>query len=220
MGQVVRLVLADGHPAFAEGLAMILEAEADLAVGGIAHDCRRVVELAAAQRPSVLLLDTQLPGGDPTRTLAAVKAASPTTRVLLLSLSARGNMPEAAVGADGVLAEDGSSRQLADAIRRAVQGRRTVVVMESPRPSRREPDLEVLWARILSAREREVLGLLAKGWSTRRIADEWHVSVLTVRTHVQNVLTKLGVHSQLEAVAFAFQHGMVAFNEGAPLRVP
>jgi DNA-binding NarL/FixJ family response regulator len=92
--------------------------------------------------------------------------------------------------------------------------------MESPRPSRREPDLEVLWARILSAREREVLGLLAKGWSTRRIANEWHVSVLTVRTHVQNVLTKLGVHSQLEAVAFAFQHGMLAFNQGAPLRVP
>jgi two-component system nitrate/nitrite response regulator NarL len=61
----------------------------------------------------------------------------------------------------------------------------------------------------LSGREREVLGLLASGWSTQRIARERHLAQATVRTHVQSILVKLGVHSKLEAVAFAYQHDMV-----------
>jgi len=216
VGDQVGLVIADGHQAFAEGLAVLLAAEEDFAVVGVAHDRHRAVELAGHHQPEVLLLDIHLLDGDPVATLAAVKVASPSTRVLLLSDSTRGAMVgNGAAAADGVLAKDGSSRQVANAIRRAVQGRPAVLVVEPPRPSR-EPDLEVLRARILSGREREVLGLLAKGWSTRRIADEWHVSLQTVRTHVQNVLTKLGVHSKLEAVLFAFQHGMMNPDEHVP----
>lgn len=71
-----------------------------------------------------------------------------------------------------------------------------------------------MWS--LSDREREVLSLLVSGWSTRRISQEWHVTPATVRTHIQNLLIKLGVHSKLEAVAFAFQHGMVPGNGGVP----
>jgi DNA-binding NarL/FixJ family response regulator len=198
----------------AEGLAVLLAAEEDFAVVGVACDRHRAVQLAGHHQPDVLLLDVQLPDGELAATLLAVKGASPATRVLLLSDSDRGSTLADAVGADGVLATDGSSRQVANAIRRTAQGSQAVVV--APPLPRREPELELLRARILSAREREVLDLLAKGWSTRRIAQEWHVSIQTVRTHVQNVLTKLGVHSMLEAVAFAFQHGMVAFNEGAP----
>jgi DNA-binding NarL/FixJ family response regulator len=206
VGQAVRLVLADGHQAFAEGLGMILDAEVDFTVCGVAHDGGRVVELAAAHLPSVLLLDAQLPGGDPARTPAAIKAASPATKVLLLAASARGDGITA--GADGTVASGASSRQLADAIRRVVDGKRAVVAVAKPRRPPRESNVELLRAWTLSDREREVLPLLASGWSNRRIAQEWHVSLATVRTHVQNLLVKLGVHAKLEAVAFAYRHGM------------
>jgi two-component system, NarL family, nitrate/nitrite response regulator NarL len=218
VGAEVGLVVADGHQAFAEGLAVLLAAEHHFAVLGVAHDHRRAVELAGHHRPAVLLLDAYLPGGEPAETLTAVKAASPATRVLLLAVALRSSKVAAAigVGAAGVVAKDGSSRQLADAVRRVVDGKRVRVgAARPPRPAH-PPSVEQLRGWALSQREREVLSLLAVGWSTRRIAQERHVTPATVRTHIQNLLVKLGVHPQLEAVAFAFQHGMVTSNGGAP----
>jgi DNA-binding NarL/FixJ family response regulator len=211
VGKLVRLVVADGHPAFAEGLAMILATEADFAVCGLTHDGGRAVELVAFHRPTVLLMDVQLPGGDPARISAAVRAASPATKVLLLSTGPTSTVAAAvAAGANGVVAKGGSSRQWADAIRRVVAGKRVMVVgARPPRPSR-DSSVEQVRVGALSQRELEVLGLLASGWSSRRIAQAWQVAPATVRSHVQNLLVKLGVHSQLEAVAYAFQHGIVA----------
>jgi DNA-binding NarL/FixJ family response regulator len=216
VGQQVRFLLADGHPAFAEGLAMILEAQTDFTVCGVAHDARSAVELVAAHQPSVLLLDAQLPGGDPAETLAAAKASSPTTKVLLLSATTSRNAIAAATsaGADGIAARGGSSRELVDAIRR-VAGGGLAVVAAKPGPPPRGSSVELLRVWTLSDREREILGLLANGWSNERIAQERHLSLATVRTHVQNVLVKLGVHSKLEAAAFAFQHGMAPVGDGA-----
>ena len=93
---------------------------------GVAHDHRRTVELAGHHRPAVLLLDAHLPGGEPAETLTAVKAASPTTRVLLLAVALRSSKvaPAIWVGAAGMVAKGGSSRQLADAIRRVVDDKR------------------------------------------------------------------------------------------------
>ena len=117
-------------------------------------------------------------------------------------------------GADGFLAKDASSRQVAGAIRTLVDGKGSIVAAAEPvtRPTR-DPSVD-LRVRTLSGREREILGLLANGWSNRRIAEECFLSLNTVRTHVQNVLVKLGVHSKLEAVAFALEHQVVA--AGAP----
>jgi len=219
VGAEVGLVVADGHQAFAEGLAILLAAEDHFAVLGVAHDHRRAVELASHHRPAVLLLDAHLPGGEPAETLIAVKAASPTTSVLLLlAVALRSSKVAAAigVGAAGVVTKDGSSRQLADAIRRVVDGKRVEVVTARPPRPVHHPSVEQLRVWALSQREREVLSLLAIGWSTRCIAQEWHVMPATVRSHIQSLLVKLGVHSKLEAVAFAFQHGMVTSNGGAP----
>jgi DNA-binding NarL/FixJ family response regulator len=83
-----------------------------------------------------------------------------------------------------------------------------VMVPELP-PASRDPMVAVL-VRTLTRREWEVLGLLAAGWSNRRIAEEYLLSISTVRTHVQHVLVKLGVHSKLEAVSFAVEQGVVA----------
>jgi DNA-binding NarL/FixJ family response regulator len=208
---MIGLVLADDHRVFAEGLGVMLDAEDDLAVLGVAHDAHQAVELAAKHEPMVLLLDAHMPGSDLVSTLRAVKAASPGTRVLMLSADTRKETIAEALraGADGFLAKDASSRQVAGAIRSLAEGRTGMVITAEPvsRPTR-DPSVD-LRVRTLSVREREILGLLANGWSNRRIAEECFLSLNTVRTHVQNVLVKLGVHSKLEAVAFALEHQVV-----------
>ena len=206
---VVGLVVADHQQAFAEGLGIILDGHDGLTVLGVAHDTRRAVQLATDHRPAVLLLDANLPGGGPIRTMTAVRAASPATRVLLLAAEAQQGEVAAAIasGADGLVTKDMSSQQVVAAIHAAVAGRR-VIAMGS------DTSVGQLQLAMLSGREREVLGLLARGRSTRRIALDWQVTESTVRSHVQNLLSKLDVHCKLEAAAFAWEHGIVAAAGG------
>jgi DNA-binding NarL/FixJ family response regulator len=209
---MIELVLADDHRVFAEGLGLMLDAQDDLAVLGVAHDHDQAIGLAARHQPTVLLLDAHMPGAEMATTLRGVKAVSPDTKVLMLSADTRRETITAAIdsGADGFLAKEASSREVAAAIRKLVEGQRGVVVAAEPaRAPTRDPSVD-LRVRTLSGREREILGLLANGWSNRRIAEECYLSLNTVRTHVQNVLVKLGVHSKLEAVAFALEHHVVA----------
>ena len=208
----ITLVVADHQQLFAEGLAMILDAEDDLAVLGVAHNRHGAVELAATQRPAVLLLDADLPGDDQGATLTAVKAASPATKVLLLAGDARRQTIAAVTssGADGLLAKDRSSRQVATAIRTVIDNQRKPMPATQLTLPSGNASVELVRIGTLSDREQQVLGLLASGWSNRRIAQEYMLSLHTVRTHIQSILVKLGVHSKLEAVAFAYQHGMVA----------
>jgi two-component system NarL family response regulator len=204
---MIGLVLADDHRVFAEGLGVMLDAQDDLAVLGVAHDSHQAIELAARHEPTVLLLDAHMPGPDLTTTLRAVRASSPHTKVLMLSADTRRETIAEALeaGADGFLAKDASSRQVASAIRSLARGRTGMVITAEPvaRPSR-DPSVE-LRVRTLSVREREILGLLANGWSNRRIAEECFLSLNTVRTHVQNILEKLEMHSRLEAATFAME---------------
>ena len=216
MGQVVRLLVADAHPAVADGLGMLLAGEDDFRVCGVAHDGATVVELRASLRPHLLVLDGKLAGGDPATTPAAVKAASPTTKVVVVLAGSSPSVAAAGLGgADGVVATDGSSRQLAAVIRRVVVGGQALVALRgSPHPHGhdhgQELELELLRLWTLSGREREALGLVAHGWSNRRIAHAWQVSPATVRSHVQHLLDKLDLHSKLEAAAFAWKHRIVA----------
>jgi two-component system nitrate/nitrite response regulator NarL len=211
VANTVTLVLADYHVVFAEGLRVILDAEDDLAVLDVAHDDCQAVTLAAEHRPAVLVLDAYLPVGSLDQTLAAVKAASPTTKLLVLLGAAHPETTAAVLssGADGYLAKTQSSRQVATLIRKLAAGEQAVVRAAEPARPGRDPIVE-LRLQALSGRERELLGLLAIGWSTRHIAAHWQLSYHTIRTHMQNLLVKLGVHSQLEAVAFAVEHGVAA----------
>jgi DNA-binding NarL/FixJ family response regulator len=175
---------------------------------GLAHHSGQAIELAAKHQPTVLVLDAELPVGDLDETLAAARAAASATRLLVLAGAAHPATTAAvlAAGADGCLAKDRSSRQVATAIRQLAAGGQAPVVVAAP--TGRDPSVE-LRVRTLTARERQFLGLLASGWSNRRIAEATRLSYLTVRSHMQNLLLKLGMHSQLEAVAFAVEHGIV-----------
>jgi DNA-binding NarL/FixJ family response regulator len=208
----ITLVLADDHEVFAEGLSMVLDAEEDLQVLGVASDGAEALELLDGDPPAVLLLDAHMPRTDVTAVLREVKQRAPDTKVLVLSADTRRETVNTVIeaGADGFLAKDVSSPQVATTIRMIVGGHQGPITAVPPRTSR-DPGVELL-VRTLSTREREILGYLSSGWSNRRIAEQCYLSLNTVRTHVQNILVKLGVHSKLEAVAFALEHRVV---EGA-----
>ena len=135
--------------------------------------------------------------------------AASAVRLLVLSGTAE---PETATAvlpfdADGYARKDGSSPQVASLIRKLAAGQQGVVAAEPSRPGR-DPIVEVR-LQSLSAREHELLDLVAMGWSSRRIAAHWQVSYHTVRTHMQSLLAKLDVRSQLVAALFAIRHGVV-----------
>jgi DNA-binding NarL/FixJ family response regulator len=219
--QHVRVVLADDHDAFVEGLGMVLSAEADLEVVALAGDGAAALEAVVAHEPDVLVVDTQMPGPGVTELVRQVGQARPATRVLLLAegdhrpANGNGAEPHAHPGTSRAV----SARELAAAIRAVAEGREPppAPALAAPEPAPAPPvrvvpahdDHAALLLRSLSVRERQILTLLARGYSNRRIADSCYLSINTVRTHVQNVLIKLGVHSKLEAVALAVQRGLV-----------
>jgi DNA-binding NarL/FixJ family response regulator len=217
--QPVRVVLADDHNAFVEGLGMVLSAQADLEVVALAGDGAEALEAVVAHAPDVLVIDTQMPGADVAELVRLVGQARPATRVLLLAEDPR-RPPNGRVGA-GVhtgTTRAVSARQLAATIHAIAEGREPPTAALAPPGTPRPPaatapvpvgrdDHAELLLRSLSERERQILALLIRGYSNRRIAETCDLSVNTVRTHIQNVLVKLGVHSKLEAAALAMGRG-------------
>jgi DNA-binding NarL/FixJ family response regulator len=248
MRQPVRVVLADDHDAFVEGLGMVLSAEHDLEVVALAGDGASALRAVRTHRPDVLVVDTQMPGPAVTELVRLVGQARPATRVLLLAEDAR-LAPSGRPDPDGAagMTRAASAQELAEAIRAVAAGFRVVATdPPAPMPARRaspppsvagaperegsppaagaaeavhsparpeRDDHAELLLRSLSERERQVLAMLARGWSNRRIAEACFLSLNTVRTHVQNVLVKLGVHSKLEAAALAVRQGLVSLED-------
>jgi DNA-binding NarL/FixJ family response regulator len=225
MRQPVRVVLADDHDAFVEGLGMVLSAEDDLEVVALAGDGASALQAVLTHRPDVLVVDTQMPGPAVTELVRLVGQAEPATRVLLLAEDARlepSTRPDP--GGPAGMTRAVSARELAEAIRAVAAGFRVTLAepaaaaapsaaaVPAPEPPERDLHAELL-LRSLSDRERQILALLARGYSNRRIADACYLSLNTVRTHVQNVLVKLGVHSKLEAAALAVGQGLVRIED-------
>jgi two-component system nitrate/nitrite response regulator NarL len=199
-----------------------LDAEHDLTVLGVTYDTYVAIALSRTRQPDVLLLDAKLAGDRPAPTLSAVRSVAPAAKVLLVTGDdgRQTNAAMGAAGADGVVTKHFSSRHLVDAIRAAIAGQQPMVLGAAvreqwpmtPAPTSDRPGHDGSVERLvgtLSSREWEVLTLLADGWSTRRIADNRHLTRATVASYIQNLLTKLGVHSRLEAAAFALHHEVV-----------
>jgi DNA-binding NarL/FixJ family response regulator len=223
MRQPVRVVLADDHDAFVEGLGMVLSAEGDLEIVALAGDGASALQAVLTHHPDVLVVDTQMPGPAVTELVRLVGQAEPATRVLLLAEDARlapSSRPDPGGPAGTTRAV--SARELAEAIRAVAAGFQVTPAdpavaqgappEQPPERSERDDHAELL-LRSLSEREREILDLLARGYSNRRIAEVCYLSLNTVRTHVQNVLVKLGVHSKLEAAALAVRQGLVRIKD-------
>lgn len=200
-GLPIRLMLVDDHEMVAHSLRAILEQEADIEVVAVSHSVADALVDVAFALPDVILMDYYLADGDGAAAAARIRQDHPEVRVILLTGSDDPLALQRAVdaGCVGFLDKAGRLDDLAAAVRVAAAGH---VVISAEDLARLLPG-RATSAAALTKREREILHLVAEGLTNQAIAAELVLSVHTVRTHVQTVLTKLGAHSKLEAVAIA-----------------
>lgn len=204
------VLVVDDHPVVRQGLRAFLELQPDLEVVGEAADGNRAVVRAAELQPDVVLLDLVMPGGDGISAISGIRSASPSTRVLVLtSFDDEGSvLPAIQAGAAGYLVKDVPPDELAAAIRAVARGQSSLhpaaasrlVHAYSERPHGRPERL--------TARELEVLRLLARGQANKQIARQLSVSEKTVKTHVSSILAKLGVTDRTQAALYALKAGL------------
>ena len=213
----LRVVVADDQELVRTGFCVILEA-AGFTVAGEAADGAAAVALAASERPDVVLMDIRLPvmdGLEATRLITAVGPGAPKV-VILTTFDLDDYVYEALrAGASGFLLKDSPRHDLIAAVRAAAAGdallapsvTRRLIEAFARRPPETSPSPSRLAA--LTARERDVLLLLARGRSNAEIAVGLFVSEATVKTHVGNVLAKLGLRDRVQAVILAYETGLV-----------
>jgi DNA-binding NarL/FixJ family response regulator len=212
------VAIADDQELVRAGLRGIIEAEPDLEVIGEASDGESAVQLALRERPDVFLMDVRMPGLDGIQATEQIVAAHGPTRVLVLTTFDLDENVYRAVkaGAAGFLLKDLPAEDLVAAIRHAARGSEALLAPAVTRrlverfAQRRPPTkASVRVADELTARELEVLKLVASGLSNSEIAHELHVSGTTVKTHVARVLMKLGIRDRVQAVVVAYESGLV-----------
>ena len=204
----VSVVLADDHVIVRDGIRMVLEAEPDISVvaeAGTAEDAARYV---LGHKPSVLVLDLNMPGESSLETIPKVADASPGTRVIVLTMQSEPAFARTALqaGASGYVVKHSAAKELVDAIRVVLSGETyinpTVGAKLAAEPPDEGPPDE------LTPREVEVLGLLAQGYMNPEIAEQLVLSVRTVETHRANIQRKTNIGSRAELIAYAKEHGL------------
>ena len=212
----IRVLLADGQSLFREAVRVVLEAQPDLDVVGEAADGMQAVAEAERTEPDVALIDAHLPNADGIRATAMIAERVPGCRILVLSEEEdeRTLISALEAGATGFVTKGSPIGQLIETARRVHSGETTIppqmlgALLARLIRSKREHDDALRRLARLTRREREVLALLAQGADNAGIAQPLVISPETARTHVQNVLRKLSVHSRLEAAAFVVQNGL------------
>ena len=214
----IRVLIADDHPVFREGLVSLLSDEADIDVVAQAGDGVEAAELACQLVPDVAILDISMPKLNGIETTKKIKAFSPTTAVLVVSAFDYDSYVLGAVeaGAAGYLLKSVRVRDLIGAIR-ALHAGETVLDPTATRKlfSRLAPTKEKgsEVSHTLHPRELEVLKTAAKGLSNKEVAQTLGISVRTCQTHLANIFAKLGVGSRTEAVLHALREGWLTLDD-------
>jgi DNA-binding NarL/FixJ family response regulator len=207
----MKVLVVDDHRMFAESLVRLLSDEADIVVSGIAGTVAEAREAARADPPDVVVLDYRLPDGDGARAAELIRHESPDASMVVLTGYSDEEALLAAIeaGCSSFVTKDKAADELVAAVRAAYAGESVISPGMLGRVLPRLRHDSEAGKPALTPRELEVLGLLAEGLSNAAVAERLVVSVNTVRNHVQNVLTKLGAHSKLEAVTLASRRGLV-----------
>jgi DNA-binding NarL/FixJ family response regulator len=219
----IRIVVADDHPIFRDGLCRLLGLEDDFEVVGLAHDGRQVLDLLEQQEPDILLLDLKMPNLDGLATLQKLQAAKRKTKVIVLTASDDKNefVQAMKLGTSGIVLKQTATELLIKSIRKVHEGEiwldshTTAAVMRQfasadepglssssssgPRERERPP---------LSQREREIVALVAQGFKNKEMAEKMFISEQTVKNHLHNIFDKLGVSDRLELALYAIHHNL------------
>lgn len=211
----IRVLLVDDHALVTGALSRILSREPGIHVVGVAASVEEAKALAR-ERLDVVLMDYRLPDGTGADATRAIKARWPGVRVVMLTAVNDDEtiLDSIQAGADGYLTKDRAVEEVVSAVRGAHAGEtllpRSVIVGIAQRvAAARVRGVERQQVEPLTPRELEVLRALTQGLSTPEICERLYIAPNTLRTHVQNIMSKLRVHSKLEAVAFALRHRLV-----------
>ena len=221
-GESIRVLLVDDQALMRMGFRMVLDAQDDIEVVGEAADGATALNQVRALSPDVVLMDVRMPGMNGIEATEVIVEHFPAVRVLILTTFDLDEYAFAGLraGASGFLLKDTRPAELIDAVRTVASGEAVV----SPRITRRMlemfagklPDAQAAAAGVrdirleaLTPREREILVQMAHGLSNQEIADHLVVSATTVKTHVGNVLAKLGVRDRVQAVVVAYETGLM-----------
>ncbi len=218
----IRLLIADDHLLVRQGLRAILEGESDLEVAGEARDGHQALALAQELLPDVVLMDIKMGDWDGVTATRRIRAAAPSTRVVVLTNYDEDELVFAAIraGASGYLLKEVQADQLVNAVRTVAQGYTLVYPSVAKRLldefARREPvakaaaapDPDEVALADLTARERQILRLIAHGRSNKDIGASLGITERTVKTHVSNIFAKLQLSDRTQAAIFAHKKGL------------
>jgi DNA-binding NarL/FixJ family response regulator len=209
----VRLVVADDHPVVRDGIVGMVSSDPELEVVGEASDGAEAVALVRALAPDVVLMDLRMPGMDGVTAIRELTRIGAACRVVVLTTydADADVLPAIEAGATGYLLKDATREQLLRAVHAAANGRTELApsVVSRLVGRVRAPD-----ASLLTARELEVLGLVADGATNRQVGAQLHLSEATVKTHLVNLYAKLGVGDRAAAVAEGFRRGLLGQSRG------
>ena len=205
---MMRVLIVDDHSLVRAGIALLIGGQDDMEPVGQAGTAAEAIRLASELSPDIILLDVTMPGGGGLESLPALATAAPGAKVLMLSMHQDPNYVRAALGAgaSGYVLKDAAYEELVDAIRKVADGQAYVAPALGAKLAidvKQDDDDE------LSEREREVLGLLARGYTNQEIASRLFVSVRTVESHRAHILVKLRLSTRADLVNYALETGLL-----------
>jgi two-component system response regulator NreC len=211
----IRIILADDHTILRAGIRALLENEPDMIVIGEAEDGRSALKLTCQLLPDIVLMDIAMPLLSGLESTRQIRRDCPQVKVLILTMHDREEYIRQALanGAMGFILKDASSQELLGAIRAVFQGEAVL----SPAVTRLVIEDYLRWGGIqkdptsdgLSPREREVLQLIAEGYSNRQISEIMSISIKTVQTHRMNLMSKLDLHDRADLIKYAIQRKII-----------
>ncbi|GAA0796710.1 response regulator [Spirilliplanes yamanashiensis] len=218
---MIRVLVVDDHALIRSGLAGMLGAQPDLTIVGEAADGAAAVRLAADLTPDVVVMDVRMPTMDGIEATRRIRRTEPAPRILILTTFDLDEYVYDALraGASGFLLKDAPPGQLAEAVRTVAAGDALLAPVVTARLIDRflqVPPADTAAAKVLdrlTERELEVLRLVARGLSNAELAARLHLSDATVKTHVSRVLAKLDLRDRVQAVVYAYEHGLVTPGE-------
>ncbi|GKU84437.1 response regulator transcription factor [Niallia sp. NCCP-28] len=209
---MIKVLFVDDHEMVRIGVSSYLSAQSDIEVVGEADNGRKAVQLALSLRPDIILMDLVMPEMDGIEATRQIMEDWPEAKIIIVTsfLDDEKVYPALEAGASSYMLKTSKASEIADAVRATFHGQSVLEPEVTGKMMiKMRQKKQVLLHEELTAREMEILLLMAEGKSNQEIADQLFIAIKTVKTHVSNILSKLEVQDRTQAVIYAFKHSLV-----------